>query len=75
MAVASLIVLCITVLASLRLVSSSSAFCPTESNLYLYGLQSQCPGWISPNPPLQVILFLGLMQKCWWYFVFEVIES
>ncbi|KAG2682796.1 hypothetical protein I3843_10G001500 [Carya illinoinensis] len=54
MAVASLLFLYINLFAWLRLASSSSALCPKESNLFLYGLQSQCPLSISPNPPLQV---------------------
>lgn len=55
MAVASfLLFFYLTVLSSLRLVSSSSALCPKESNLFLYALQSQCPLAISPNPPIQV---------------------
>ncbi|KAF5473668.1 hypothetical protein F2P56_010267 [Juglans regia] len=54
MAVASLVFLYITLFAWLRLASSSSVLCPKESNFFLYGLQSQCPLSISPNPPLQV---------------------
>ena len=70
----SVILLYIAALAaSFRLVSSSSALCPHESDFFRYSLQSQCPISISPHPPLKVCFTLLISYITDYLFIYLLI--